>query len=71
MIEEIKNLVARLNPKAKVIIPENPRFEGFPVDKVLNTNLFDMDEAETSAGWLAELEKPEHNPETEEYRAVL
>ena len=67
MIEEIKNLVARLNPKAKVIIPENPRFEGFPVDNVLNTNLFDMDEAETSAGWLAELEKPEHNPETEEY----
>ena len=63
----IKNLVTRLNPKAKVIIPENPKFENFPVNQVLNTGLFDMEKASKSAGWLAELSKPAHVPETEEY----
>ena len=66
-ITEIKNLVSKLNPKATLVIPDNPKFENFPVDKVLNTGLFDMKEAVTSAGWMAELAKPMHNPETEEY----
>lgn len=66
-ITEIKRLISRLNPKAKVIIPELPKFKNFDIEKVMNTNLFDMEEAQNSAGWLAELEKPVHNPETEEY----
>ena len=66
-IKEIKNLVTKLNPKATLVIPENPKFENFPIEKVLNTGLFNMKEAMSSAGWLAELEKPMHNPETEEY----
>merc|ERR1712151_794194 len=32
-----------------------------------NTHLFDMEVAQQSAGWLAELAKPAHTPETEEY----
>jgi len=66
-IEEIKNLVAKLNPKATVVVPKYPKFEKFPIDQVLNTRSFDMAEAQSSAGWIAELEKPMHNPETEEY----
>merc|ERR1712130_759479 len=66
-ITEIKNLVGKLNPKATIVIPEHPKFESFPIKKVLNTSLFNMEEAQTSAGWMAELQKPMHNPETEEY----
>ena len=66
-IKEIKNLVTKLNPNATIVIPKYPKFEKFPVEQVLNTSLFNMKEAMTSAGWLAELEKPMHNPETEEY----
>ena len=66
-IKEIKNLVGKLNPKATVVIPKYPKFEKFPVELVLNTNSFDMKEAMASAGWIAEIEKPAHNPETEEY----
>jgi len=35
--------------------------------EILNTGLFDFDTASESAGWLKELEAPEHTPETEEY----
>ena len=35
--------------------------------EILNTSLFDFAEAEQSAGWLEELNKEEHTPETEEY----
>ena len=37
-----------------------------PLDVVLGTSLFDMEAAQTSAGWIKELES-EHVPETEEY----
>jgi len=35
--------------------------------EILNTGLFNFEEAEQSAGWLEELKKEEHTPETEEY----
>ena len=35
--------------------------------ELLNTGLFNMEEARSSAGWRIELEKGEHAPETEEY----
>ena len=66
-IKEIKNLVTKLNPKATILVPKYPKFENFSIEQVLNTGLFDMKEAMSSAGWLAEIEKPMHNPETEEY----
>ena len=37
-----------------------------PLEALLNTHLFDMEQAEASAGWKAELAKPAHTPETEE-----
>lgn len=63
----IRSLIQKLNPKATVLIPEQPKFEAFNVDCIVNTGLFDMEEAQESAGWIAELEKPFHTPETEEY----
>ena len=38
-----------------------------PPKEILNTGLFNFEEAEQSAGWMEELEKDEHTPETEEY----
>jgi G3E family GTPase len=36
------------------------------LSKILDTNLFDFDQASQGAGWLKELNE-EHTPETEEY----
>ncbi|KHF35233.1 putative metal chaperone YciC [Paenibacillus sp. P1XP2] len=33
----------------------------------MNTGLFDFEKASMSAGWIQELEKDHHTPETEEY----
>uniref|UniRef100_A0A0G4GHP8 CobW C-terminal domain-containing protein n=1 Tax=Chromera velia CCMP2878 TaxID=1169474 RepID=A0A0G4GHP8_9ALVE len=71
-IEEIKALVKKLNPRAHVIVSSRPNFEDVPLSAVVNTGLFNMEEAEESAGWIKELEKSSeggagHTPETEEY----
>ena len=66
-IDRIKSVLNKLNPKATVIVPEKPKFENFDASKIISTKLFDMEEAQESAGWIAELAKPSHTPETEEY----
>ena len=35
--------------------------------KIINTKKFNFEKAQSSAGWLKELLKPTHTPETEEY----
>ena len=67
-LREIKTLIEKLNPKARVIAPRKDFYADLDVRKeLLHTQLFDMDEASRSAGWMLELEKEEHAPETEEY----
>jgi G3E family GTPase len=67
-LEEIRALLQKLSPKARVRVPLADHYEDLDVaQELLNTGLFDMDEASRSAGWLLELEKEEHTPETEEY----
>ncbi|WP_339437410.1 zinc metallochaperone GTPase ZigA [Pseudomonas sp. EL_65y_Pfl1_R32] len=64
--DERKQLIAilrNLNPRAKIEISE---FGKVPLDRVLNTGLFDFDEASKAPGWLQEM-RGTHNPETEEY----
>ena len=60
----LRAAINKLNPGAKIIESSfskvNPR-------EVLNTGLFNFEEAEQSAGWIEELNKEEHTPETEEY----
>jgi len=63
-LESVEKMLKRLNPGAEVIRTTEGKA---PFNKILNTHLFDMDKAEKSAGWIAELSKPSHTPETEEY----
>lgn len=60
----LRSTIKKLNPSARII--ESSYSKVSPKD-ILNTGLFDFEEAEQSAGWLAELKKEEHTPETEEY----
>lgn len=60
---ELKQVIRSLNPDAEVI---ETAFTTVPLDRVLNTKLFDFENSSHSAGWLKEL-NGEHIPETEEY----
>jgi G3E family GTPase len=60
----LKAAIQKLNPGAKIIQSE---FSKVPPEKILNTGLFNFDEAQNSAGWQKELESEHHTPETEEY----
>ena len=60
----LRSTIKKLNPSAKII---ETNFSKVNPTEILNTNLFDFEEAEQSAGWMEELSKEEHTPETEEY----
>ncbi len=61
---ELKAVLQKLNPSAKIIPAE---FGRVPLNEVIGTGLFNYDEASQSAGWIQELNKDTHTPETEEY----
>ena len=60
----LKATIQKLNPSAKII---ESTYSKVALDEILNTGLFDFEEAEQSAGWIEELSKSEHTPETDEY----
>ncbi|MEM6317453.1 MAG: GTP-binding protein [Bacteroidota bacterium] len=60
----LKAAIHKLNPSAKIITSS---FSKVAPQQILNTAMFDFEEAEQSAGWIEELNKEEHTPETEEY----
>ncbi|MGI9613663.1 MAG: GTP-binding protein [Acidimicrobiales bacterium] len=62
-LERIVALVRQLNPWARVVVAERGNV---PLDAVLDTGLFDEDEAGTAPGWVNAL-NGEQTPETEEY----
>jgi len=59
----LKAAIQRLNPKAKVL---ESSFGKIDSSKIINTGLFDFEEAQSSSGWQEEL-NGNHTPETEEY----
>ena len=59
----LKASITKLNPVAKIITSILGKV---PASELLNTHLFNYEEAESSAGWMRELEGI-HTPETEEY----
>ena len=62
-LKRLTAIIKTLNTKAKII----PIIKGeVELDKVLNTGLFDFEEAQKAPGWLKEM-RGEHIPETEEY----
>lgn len=63
-LEELEKVLRTLQPRARLI--RASRGEVKPAD-ILNTGLFDFDEASRSAGWMLELAKEHHVPETDEY----
>ena len=62
-VKELESILQAFNPVAEIIPTIHSQV---PLDHVLNTNLFDYDSAQNSAGWIREL-IGEHVPETEEY----
>lgn len=60
----LKAAIHKLNPVAKITASE---FGKVAPKEILNTQLFDFEEAQNSAGWQKELEIETHTPETEEY----
>jgi G3E family GTPase len=63
-LKELNAILGRLNPGAKILHAQEGKVEP---GAILNTGLFDYEKAATSAGWIQELEKPFHTPETDEY----
>lgn len=62
-LRDLYDILFKLNPKAR-ILPTTLSI--VDLREVMDTGLFDFEEAETAAGWIRELEN-EHIPETEEY----
>jgi G3E family GTPase len=60
---EVEAIIKALNPGAQIIPTSHSQVA---LERVLNTGLFDYEEAEASAGWIRELQG-EHTPESEEY----
>ena len=60
----LKAILQKLNPSAKIITSS---FSKIDPKEILHTQLFNFEEAEQSAGWIEELNKDHHTPETEEY----
>jgi len=67
-VGELKAILHKLNPKARLI---ESQFSKVNPAQILNTKLFNFDEASQSAGWIQELQNHKngiaHTPETEEY----
>ncbi|MCX5592919.1 zinc metallochaperone GTPase ZigA [Alcaligenes faecalis] len=61
--ERLMAILNSLNPRARI---ETAEFGKVPLERVLNTGLFDFEEASRAPGWLQEL-RGTHTPETEEY----
>ena len=61
--DALEAAIRKLNPAAKLIRTKESNVD---LKEVVGTGLFDMEEAQQSAGWLKELQE-EHTPETEEY----
>lgn len=60
----LKAAIHKMSPGARII---ESSFSKINPKEILNTGLFNYEEAEQSAGWIEELKKEGHTPETEEY----
>jgi len=62
-VVELEGVLGSLNPRARIV---RAAHGDVPLDAILDTGLFDFDQASTAPGWLAEM-RGTHTPETEEY----
>lgn len=63
-LDLLEKTLRKLQPNAKIIKTSYGKIDP---REILNTNLFDFDKASRSAGWIKEIQKGFHTPETEEY----
>ncbi|MCK8485921.1 GTP-binding protein [Paenibacillus sp. MBLB2552] len=63
-LKELEGVLRKLQPTAKLIRSTMGRVDP---KEILNTGLFDFEQASQSAGWIQELQQESHTPETEEY----
>ncbi|GED30525.1 GTP-binding protein [Brevibacillus centrosporus] len=63
-LQKLEGVLRKLQPNARLIRSKRGQVEPH---EILNTGLFDFERASQSAGWIAELQKEEHTPETDEY----
>ncbi|GAA3976275.1 GTP-binding protein [Hymenobacter antarcticus] len=61
---ELRAILGQLNPGARIV---EATFGKVGLEHVLNTGLFNFEEAEQGRGWQEELKKAHHTPESEEY----
>ena len=62
-VAKLEAILQRLNPDAKIVRSE---FGKTDLNNILNTGLFDFEQAAQAPGWMKEI-NGEHIPETEEY----
>lgn len=63
-LERLETALRGLQPNAKMI---RSTYGKVDPHEILNTGRFDFEQASQSAGWIQEMMKEEHTPETEEY----
>lgn len=63
----LSKVLQKLNPSAKLL---ESSFSKIPLKEILNTGRFNFEAAQSGAGWMKELEKAHHTPETDEYGIV-
>ncbi|MBN2909338.1 GTP-binding protein [Polycladomyces sp. WAk] len=63
-LQRLEAVLRKLQPQAKLIRTSHGRINP---SEILNTGLFDLERASQAAGWIQELQKDSHTPETEEY----
>lgn len=63
-LHELEQVLRKLQPRAMLIRAEHGKVQP---EQLLHTGRFDFDAVSQSAGWMKELQKEEHTPETEEY----
>ncbi|MGO4790056.1 GTP-binding protein [Paenibacillus sp. 2KB_20] len=63
-LAKVEGILHKLQPSAKII--RTVKGQVAPAE-ILNTGLFDFEKASQSPGWIQELQKEEHVPETDEY----
>lgn len=62
-IARLEGILKTFNPRAEIV---HSTFGQVPLNRIMNTGLFDFEQAADAPGWLQEL-RGEHVPETEEY----
>jgi len=63
-LRTLEALIRKINNDALIISAQHGVV---PLKLILNTGYFDFEKTSNSAGWIAELEKGHHTPETEQY----